>query len=126
MDSCEDGPGRKAGLPTWGRVGQVRLGLWKGKKKDYGGGIRKQREKQQEHYDGSSERGKLLGIQRSVQRGKQLKSNKSDHQRGLSPCDQVMMKWGQPQDARLVLQHSSLRMALKPFLSPRRYPCWEM
>lgn len=38
MDSCEDGPGRKAGLPTWGRVGQVRLGLWKEKKKDYGGG----------------------------------------------------------------------------------------
>lgn len=38
MDSCEDGPGRKAGLPTWGRVGQVRLGLRKEKKKIMGGG----------------------------------------------------------------------------------------
>lgn len=40
MNSCEDGPGRKAGLPTWGRVGQVRLGLWKKKKKKimWGGG----------------------------------------------------------------------------------------
>lgn len=73
MNSCEDGPGRKAGLPTWGRVGQVRLGLWKEKKDYVGGGIRKQREKQQEHHDGSSERGKLLGIQRSVQQGSSLK-----------------------------------------------------
>lgn len=73
MDSCEDGPGRKAGLPTWGRVGQVRLGLWKEKKKDYGGGILNQREKQQEHHDGSSERGKLLVSKGQCSGGSSLK-----------------------------------------------------
>lgn len=60
MCFCEDGPGRKTGLPTWGRMGQVRLGLWK-EKKDHGRGSKSKEKSQQEHHIGSSERGKLLG-----------------------------------------------------------------
>lgn len=56
MDSCEDGPGRKAGLPTWGRVGQVRLGLWKEKKRLWGGGGSEIKEK--------SNRNTMMEVQR--------------------------------------------------------------
>lgn len=82
MCFCEDGPGRKTGLPTWGRMGQVRLGLWKEKKRLWGG-VQKQREKPTPYWK-FRER-KAPGASRGQCRGKQLKSDKTDDQRGLSP-----------------------------------------